>query len=183
MDTYWTRQGCTYSTHRLHSVICLRWLQVLGQCMAVGTNSFPPSWTMYDCMYSMATFWTLCSCKYSGQGSIWVQVFIGHNLHDATCKYIDSRLLNGAHTLDLPGYRYSKYSKQQKPERVQCADQAEADYSPLHALVRQLHRSRQELNKTKQKTTEKTKARPLTKTRPSLVNTYLVNAVTTCWQE
>ena len=151
--------------------------------MAVGTNSFPPSWTMYDCMYSMATFWTLCSCKYSGRASIWVQVFIGHNLHDATCKYIDSRLLNGAHTLDLPGYRYSKYSKQQKPERVPCADQAEADYSPLHALVRQLHRSRQELNKAKKKTKEKTKARPLTKTRPSLVNTYLVNAVTTCWQE
>ena len=56
------------------------------------------TWAMYDCMYSMATFWTLCSCKYSGQGGIWVQVFIGHNLHDATCKYIDSRLLNGAHT-------------------------------------------------------------------------------------
>ena len=91
-------QGCTYSTDWLHFVFCLLWLQVLGQCMAVGTNSFPPSWTMYDCMYSMATFWTLCSCKYSGQGGIWAQVFIGHNLHDATCKYIDSRLLNGART-------------------------------------------------------------------------------------
>ena len=98
VDTYWTMQGCTYSTHWLYFVLCLLWLQVLGQCMAVGTNSFPPSWTMYDCMYSMATFWTLCSCQYSGRASIWVQVFIGHNLHDATCKYIDSRLLNGAHT-------------------------------------------------------------------------------------
>ena len=88
VDTYWTKQGCTYSTHWLHFVLCLLWLQVLGQCMAVRTNSFPPSWTMYDCMCSMATFWTLCRCKYSGQAGRWVQVFIGHNLHNATCKCI-----------------------------------------------------------------------------------------------